>query len=267
MRPFLCIIIVVLTKTMFGKGFIKKGVSFTEPRGNRGQDDPFRIRSRKEIVVPPPVFIDSINPQRPAYQQIFLTDESFLRRLYGEWSLWHSTSPSFRSPNNVMVYLYPSFRVEIVARRMIGPFLYEERQSGKYMLTGVPECSIEHDNDAGSQHADAMSAVCTNRVRVEFFTRERRMLSVFGIGLDNAPIHTTLHVPEETQHISMDLHIIGHDDLFLSSLSSSYHLIRSIRPNEPSINVPFSTLVATQITGMYIAYLVHQIMCWMPHAM
>jgi hypothetical protein len=160
-----------------------------------------------------------------------------------------------------MVYLYPCFRVEIVTRQLIGSFLFEERQLGKYTLMGVSECSIENDH-VNVEWFDATESVCTNRVCAEFFTRQRRLLSIFGIGLDNAPIHTTLRVPDETQRIFMELHVMGHDDLFLTSSSFSYHLIRSIRPNELSVNVPFSTLVATQVTGMYIAYLVHQIMCW-----
>lgn len=58
----------------------------------------------------------------------------------------------------------------------------------------------------------------------------------------------------------MELYIIGHDDLFLTTRSYSFHLVRSVRANELSINVPFSTLVATQISGMCIAHVIHQIM-------
>jgi hypothetical protein len=204
-------------------------MTFPEPRK---QHDPLHIRVTKHAPPSPSIS----NPCEPINSP-FLHNECLILQLYGEWSLWHSTAPNFRHPNSVMIYLYPHSRIEMSLRRTVGPFLFEDRRKGDYCVVGT-----------------------SDRVLVEFSSLDWKILSLFGIGFEVIPILIPLDVPAHIQNMNLDLSIVGNDDLFLTSDHHSYHLVRSIRTNEPSINVPFSTLVATQLTGMYITYCVEQLL-------
>jgi len=185
---------------------------------------------------------DTIAPR--ARGHVFLPPDDFITRLYGEWTMWHSTAPQFDTPNAVLIWLYPPSRIEICWRKTMGPFLYEDRWIGDLFIWGMTECDSVEAN------------VCNNRVHVEFDQGFRRVLSVCGIGLDDV-----LQMPRSKtgQVLTMDLQNIGKDDMFLMSSRHSYHLVRSMRLNEPTINIPLSTLVATQLAGMLVTHIFQEV--------
>ena len=110
-------------------------------------------------------------------------------------------------------------------------------------------------------------------VMVEFERRKRLVVSIFGVGVEELNIYypVPLRIPGKFHREVMEVSVVGNDDIFLttnsnSSYLSAYHLIRSASLNQPTVNVPFTTLVFTQIVSMCIAYLVHKtvmmVMTW-----
>lgn len=170
-----------------------------------------------------------------------------LAHLYGEWSLWYANLHSFAGPNKIMVYLYPKTNLEIVYKRTIGPFLFVDRELGSF--TGNLEEWREDDRSS--------SSLRRVHVNVTFTERSRSMVSFLGIGVEELDL--CYPIPLRGNQENMELVIVGRDDLFLTTptTQTTYHLIRSSWINQPSINVPFSTLVATQIVGTMISCLLH----------
>ena len=170
-----------------------------------------------------------------------------LAHLYGEWSLWYANLHSFAGPNKIMVYLYPKSSLEIVYKRTIGPCLFVDRELGSF--TG----------DLEDQKVEEVPDVTLQRVHVNvtFTERSRSMVSFLGIGVEELDLRYP--IPLRGNQENMELVVVGRDDLFLTTpkTQTTYHLIRSSWINQPSINVPFSTLVATQVVGTVIGYFLH----------
>ena len=173
-----------------------------------------------------------------------ITPTTSILRLYGEWSLWHSTAPDFRKPDCVVIYLYPNARIDLCVFQTMGPFLLQDRQMGNFSVK----------NHGVEPH------VHNPYVHIDFVHGERRVLSVFGIGVDDSPVSFPLYMDEQSRQMNLKLDIVGPDDLFLTSRFHSHHLVRSMKRNVPSINVPFSTLVATHLTGMMISFFVKKML-------
>ena len=197
------------------------------------------------------------NPPRP--------NDKIIRHLFGEWSVWHSNFPNFVGSNKMRVHLYPERVIEVAQRKYSGPWLYEKRFRGTYNL------SLNGDDDDINTSRDA------SVVSLRFHDVEKKLVSVFGIGLDDVPI-LVYQEKDDDHNIDMHLNIAGRDDLFLTAplsviqdmteytmpLNGSddiicYHLVRSVRNDEPSPNVPISTFIATQILGTWICYILHYI--------
>jgi len=156
-------------------------------------------------------------------------------KLFGEWSVWHSNTPSFIGPNRMIVGIYPESLIEVSQKYCIGPCILEKTKVGTYSL---------YDDDMKKDQCN---------IRLDFHQKNVHLLSIFGIGLDNLPIFFR----EKWDYSEdMSLYVVEQGDLFLTFHSQSYlycyHLIRNVRTIEPSVNVPFSTLVATHIVGVGI---------------
>lgn len=182
-----------------------------------------------------------------------LSKEDLMYQLYGEWTVWHSTT--FYDPNTIMVRLYPSFSMDVCIKHTIGPFIIEEIRKGRIRIRDM-NCRIPMND-----HLSEFQPICTERVYIRFFKKRTRMLSAFGIGLSFLEI-TKPH----DQLLSMDLYIVGRDDLYMTKKNIdqqqniSYHLIRSVKSNQPVIDVPFLTLVSTQLVGMLICEIIKMLM-------
>ena len=176
--------------------------------------------------------------------------------LFGEWSIWHSNFPTHEGSNKMRVYLFPERMIKVSHKKWQGPWLFEKCLKGQYIL-----------DKTNSLHNEIYS----HKVVVQFNEYERRLISVLGIGVDDVPI---IFKKKINHNIDMHLNIVGRDDLFLKTTLSSvnklsdsiihdedgvifYHLVRCIRSDEPSSNVPLSTFVVTQILGTGICYLIH----------
>jgi hypothetical protein len=197
--------------------------------------------------------------------------QSILYQLYGEWSVWHSNLPHFLGPNRVKVNLYPQQQLEISVKRYIGPFLYERKWAGRYAL-GDTSCA----SGEGCDFPQDFKPLCDAKVGIEFSEMIVRMISVFGIGVDEVPL--PLKRVKNT-NLVMDLSIVGRDDMYLTvpndQLSrllnrrrvlppdkrTSYHLVRCVQDDQPRVSVPFSTFVATQLLGTFMGYWMHDAMC------
>jgi len=196
--------------------------------------------------------------------------ERILYQLYGEWSVWHSSLPHFVGPNKIMVNLYPHNSLEVQLKQYVGPCLYEKKWIGNFHLVDIDKCRIENV-------PEDFQSVCSCNVNIVFTEMIHSMISVFGIGVDEIPIPIK---KTRRSNISMELNIVGRDDLYLtvfnhelqdflsrplsSEKKTSYHLIRSIYNDQPRVNVPFSTFIVTQLLGTLIGYWLHLEMCHSP---
>jgi len=216
--------------------------------------------------------------------------KDFLSPLYGEWSLWHASTNtrSFVGPNKVIVYLYPHSKIELIFKRTIGPVIFKDHEVGNFKLYVDNGMNDGMNGGMNGGMNDGMNGGLNKdtvmihsyghsrnkiEVMVEFERRKRLVVSIFGVGVEELNIYypVPLRIPGKFHREVMEVSVVGNDDIFLttntnSSYLSAYHLIRSTSLNQPTINVPFTTLVFTQIVSMCIAYLVHRtvmtVMTW-----
>jgi len=196
-----------------------------------------------------------------------LSDRMFY---YGEWSVWHSNLPQFMGPNKIMVNLFPHDELQISHKKFLGPFLYEKKWTGRYTLDS------NHNKDVSLPSSmNGWKPVCEGVVHLAFCEMERYPVSLFGIGIDEIPLPMTTR--PDSSLLTMDLSIVGNDDMYLTvsnaelqkflrralpvDKTTSYHLVRSIQNDQPKVNVPISTFIATQLLGTLMGYVVHDRMC------
>lgn len=170
-------------------------------------------------------------------------------QLYGEWTIWHSHHPSSKGSNRMLVGLYPESIIEVCYREYKGPWLIETRKMGEFHM----DDDLMYDDNNNSKNK--FDPVCKSNICIQYQKKERKVLSFLGIGFDDiSPLHTEDH----TTKLNMKLYIVDRNDLFLTiNEKEHYHLMRSIRVNEPNINVPISTLIATNLFGMIMTALIH----------
>lgn len=215
--------------------------------------------------------IDNTNHSLENFQDF----HDFLSPLYGEWSLWHASTNtrSFVGPNKVIVYLYPHSKIELIFKRTIGPVIFKDHEVGNFRLYVDDVMNKEIVNKETITIHTYHHSRSKIEVMVEFERRKRLVVSIFGVGVEELNIYypVPLRIPGKFHREVMEVSVVGNDDIFLttnsnSSYLSAYHLIRSASLNQPTINVPFTTLVFTQIVSMCIAYLVHKtvmtVMTW-----
>jgi len=181
--------------------------------------------------------------------------------LYGEWSLWYADFRSFVGPNKIMVYLYPKTNLEIVYKRTIGPCLFVDKEIGSFTMKHLEyHPNIQDPSDDVSDVSDMNDMNHLIHVNITFKKRSRCLVSILGIGLEELEVRYPIPLRENQEN--MEMVVVGRDDLFLTTtasptFSTTYHLIRSSWVDQPTINVPFSTLVATQVLGMVIGWMLH----------
>ena len=168
-------------------------------------------------------------------------------QLYGEWTMWHSHNPSFKGSNRMLVGLYPESNIEVSYREYKGPWLIETRKIGKFYF----EDDFTYNDDSTTN----FDPICKSNVCVQYNKKEQKVLSFLGIGFDDI---SPLHIESHDVKLNMKLYIVDRNDLFLTmNQNEHYHLMRSIRVNEPAVNIPISTLIATNIVGMIMTALIH----------
>jgi hypothetical protein len=55
----------------------------------------------------------------------------------------------------------------------------------------------------------------------------------------------------------------GMDDIYLQSIKRNddcFHIVRSVRINEPSVDIPISTFLITQIVGTILGHVINQVL-------
>lgn len=169
-----------------------------------------------------------------------------MQQLYGEWMVCHSTDPL--QMNSMIVYLYPDYQIEMIRRHSIGPFITESRSTGSISIPHL-ECSVSLEDKVSEFHP-----ICKDRIAIRFQEKRNSVVSIFGISF----------VLSKKQEISprivcMDLHLIGRDDIYLTTPKTGFHLIRSRRMNLPSGTTSFSSLLATQLIGLFICKIVDSV--------
>lgn len=162
-------------------------------------------------------------------------------KFYGEWMLWHSTVPDLPD-NRVVVHIYPDNQLSLKYRFMKGPVVYHKSKIGTYKI--FPE----EENEK-------------RKVDVVFHHTEEVFLSMYGIGLQNFNIRTKKK--RILNKFSFSMTMAGMDDIYLQSIRRNddcFHIVRSIRINEPSVDIPISTFFITQVVGTILGHVINQVL-------
>lgn len=161
-------------------------------------------------------------------------------KFYGEWMLWHSTVPHLPD-NRVVIHIYPDQQLTMKYRFTKGPIVFHRSKIGTYRIT---------EDDYEEKH----------RVRVHFHKTEEVFLSVYGIGLQNFDIKTMKK--DTATQMDFSLSFAGKDDIYLQQQSNHdcFHIVRSVRINEPSVDIPISTFLITQVLGTIIGHALNEVL-------
>jgi len=166
---------------------------------------------------------------------------AFEPRLYGEWSVWHSNTRNRWLSNRVIVSIRAKRQFEIREKRQQNMFVVEYVYQGKYKLQ---QELTKRDVESG-------------QVILYQDTMHIRLLSIGGVGLDELPIYCTKDIRKK---VNLNFDLIGKDEIFLSKYDNYFHLVRHTRLNEPTINIPFSTLLFTNLFGIFLNAIYNEIL-------
>lgn len=165
-------------------------------------------------------------------------------KIYGEWTLWHSTLPHLPD-NRVVVHIYPENKLSMKYRFMKGPIVFHKSKMGDFRITNMKRKEEEEEK---------------HMVEVYFHKTEEVFLSVYGIGLQNFNIKTKKkHTKTRFEFTTT---FAGVDDIYLQSTSQDnacFHLVRSVRINEPSVDIPISTFLITQVLGTILGHVINEL--------
>lgn len=161
---------------------------------------------------------------------------------YGEWTLWHSTMPDLPD-NRVVFHIFPENQLTMKYRFTKGPFIFHKTKIGTYKI-------MEKTTIGDEKHS----------VNVRFHKTEEFFLSAYGIGLQNLKIKTQRK--ENITQFKFIMSFEGNDDIYLRQKCNHdcFHIVRSVRINEPSVDIPISTFIITQIIGSILGHLINQIL-------
>lgn len=163
-------------------------------------------------------------------------------KFYGEWMLRHSTVPDLPD-NRVVVHIYPDDQLTMKYRFTRGPIVFHKSKTGTYRISKYRQDDDKH------------------KVDVFFHHTEETFLSVYGIGLQNFNIKTKKKTTTSMFHFLMTF--VEMDDIYLQSISHTddcFHIVRSLRLNEPSVDIPISTFIITQIIGSILGHIINEIL-------
>lgn len=162
-------------------------------------------------------------------------------RLYGEWMLWHSTVPALPD-NRVIIHLYPDNQITLKYRFTKGPFVFHKSKTGIYKM-------FKHEEENKSK-----------RVEVLFRHSEEKFLSAYGIGLQDFNIQTAKKTTAIRYVFSVS--IVGNDDIYLKTEHNNdcFHIVRSTRINEPSVDIPISTFLITQVLATILGHVINELL-------
>lgn len=163
-------------------------------------------------------------------------------RFYGEWMLWHSTVRELPD-NRVVIHIYPDDQVTLKYRFTRGPFVFHKSKQGHYYI---------HKHDDEERH----------RVDVSFHRTEEVFLSAYGIGLQNLRIKTRDETKSKKDY-RFSMIFAGTDDIYLQSTTNtddSFHIVKSIRIIEPSVDIPITTFIITQIIGTILGHVINELL-------
>lgn len=157
--------------------------------------------------------------------------------------LRHSTVPDLPD-NRVVIHIYPDNQLTLKYRFTRGPIVFHKSKIGTYRIS-------KYQEDEDDKH----------RVDVFFHNTEEVFLSVYGIGLQNFNIKTKKKQISSMFQFLMTF--VEMDDIYLQSISHTddcFHIVRSLRLNEPSIDIPISTFLITQIIGSILGHLINELL-------
>jgi hypothetical protein len=173
------------------------------------------------------------------------------KQLYGEWQIRYSDDPQFPGKsasigiipetgmNRVRISVYPAGHFNVMYRFYRGLLLNEISQKGSY-----------HVHERIGSHIE---------MSIRFHNSHEKIVSFCGIAIDD--IHPLIRIEESVLTYKVEAEIIGNDMFIIAKNMSTpvfyYHLIRSDSLNQPTIEIPLSNLIFSNILTMMLTYTIH----------
>lgn len=159
----------------------------------------------------------------------YLSKES---RLFGEWIVWYSTQQD-QLLNREIVHIYPDNKLLISHRYTKGPFVFHKEKFGEYKV---------YDKEL-------------SRVQLNIQKYKDTLISIYGVGINNInDVYIDMNVI-----LNLNMYQVGNDDLYLFNKNRRFHLVKSVRINEPKVDIPLSTFIFTQILSLIFTQILHLI--------
>jgi len=177
------------------------------------------------------------------------------KQLFGEWQIRYSDDPRFPGKsasigiipetgmNRVRVSVYPDGHFHVAYRFYRGLLMNEILQKGRY-----------HIRERVGSRMD---------MSIRFQQSQESMVSFCGIAIDDLRPVLRNEDPELFFHVEAEL---IKNEMFLMAKNDNassifyYHLIRSDTLHQPTVQVPLSNLIFSNILSMMFTYFIHYLL-------
>lgn len=175
------------------------------------------------------------------------------KQLFGEWQIRYSDDPRFPGKsasigiipetgmNRVQISVYPGGHFHVNYRFYRGLLLNEISQKGHYHVYERVDSHLE--------------------MSVRFHYSQEKIVSFCGIAIDD--VHPILRKEEFGLSFRVQAELINNEMFIIASDRSApassfyYHLIRSDLLNQPTIQIPISNLIFSNLLTMFFTYFIH----------
>lgn len=180
--------------------------------------------------------------KNPSLASIKNREKAFLaesvQQFCGEWVVWHSSNNRKEENNHYIVHLYPNQQICISHKYDKGPFVFHHERKGTFTV---------HKRKKDDKYQTV----------IRFHSYRNHLLSIYGVGVGS--FFSSEYKKGDQIKTILNLYTMEPNNLYLCNDSECYHLVKSVRINEPQINVPISTFVFTQILGICFTEFIHHI--------
>jgi len=173
------------------------------------------------------------------FKILWTSDNELSKIATGKWNLVYSSEKRFPQ-SHVTLNILPTRRLIAKHRFSKGPILFNRIYEGTYKLK-------------------------KNKIRIDFEKPVLNIVSFFGISFDQPIQITSKYIPN---YFILKINYINSNEILLDSVSSNKfcYLVRSTcLDDEPIVQVPFSTFIATHAAGLVISHIFSHGFEWFVH--
>jgi len=192
----------------------------------------------------PSIPIVPSGPSGPSVPSVIETRRNHLKKLYGDWLVWHSDHPQFSGRNSNILSIYPKRELAVRRYSYFGPFYCSILMRGRFknLYSFEESCSGCFNGSNDSEECQECN------IKVEWYEEDTCIDSIFGIGV-NEWKQIVVKKPISME-MNMTINLLDINDIYISTWNYNIHLIRNLQPNPVSSNSgTLSSFLFSQILG------------------